>query len=111
MRQFDGTYRSLVLLVTAHAHVMASEGTVPAARAAPLALGVSFSSTLLATAVYVTSMTPVVASTVTLCTFVVLAGEVQPSTRLDAPFSAFSATVVSAADARFKPSVTRARMM
>ena len=39
MRQFDGTYLSLVALDTAHVQVIASEGTVPPTRAAPSTAG------------------------------------------------------------------------
>ena len=109
MRQLAGTYLLLSVSSTSHTQVIASSGGVPAAIAAPPEFGVRVSTTSLASAVYVTVITPVVSSTSTVSTISVAVSKLQPRVRSSLPYTAFSATVVLAAEAMVKPSEILAR--
>jgi hypothetical protein len=84
-------------------------GTVPPTRAEPPDDGVSTSTTLLAAAVYVIVIAPVVPLVATEVTLGVAVGAVQPDDRSACPAAAFSETVVFAEAAIAKPSDTRDR--
>ena len=106
--QLDGKY-----LVgsepAAQVQLMASPGIVPFTNAAAPALGVNVKVPAPAGVPVVARMMPLSASMWMLAQFVVAAGGVYPADKSAAAFAAFSATVVLAADASEKHSVTFAR--